>query len=169
MTELAKAGDLVSTVPPAALCAHRPPGEVEDRWAHGDGGADPHVCGCCGAPVSSDLWTDGLCLVCRVGQPVKDGAGHLARLARDLATHGVKEEEVMTRRRSKAQSVPVVIARWSLSGRATARGEVEPIQKILPARPHCAACGQPTLPGLLAGGECPPCAFLRKAAGGRGA
>jgi len=167
MTELAKAGDLVSTVPPAALCAHRPPGEVEDRWAHGDGGSDPHVCGCCGAPVSPDLWTDGRCPVCRDGQPVKDGAGHLARLARDLATHGVKKEEVMVRKGSRARAAPVVVARWPLSGTVTARAEL--IQKVIPARPHCAACGRPTLPGLLAGGECPPCCFIRKAGGGRGA
>jgi hypothetical protein len=68
--------------PPTAPCSHRPPGEVEDRWAHGDGGADPKVCACCGAPVRPDLWTDGLCAVCRNGRQA--GSGHLARLGLDL-------------------------------------------------------------------------------------
>ena len=70
--------------PPAAPCSHRPPGEVEDRWAHGDGGPDAHVCRCCGGSVHPDLWIDGLCPPCRNGQLAKDGSGHLVRLALDM-------------------------------------------------------------------------------------
>jgi len=66
---------------PPAPCPHRLPGEVEDRWTHGDGGCDAHVCACCGGPVAPAQWQDGLCAVCRNGQPV---SGHLVRLALDM-------------------------------------------------------------------------------------
>jgi len=72
----------------APTCPHRPPGEVEDRWAHGDAGPDAHACGCCGAPVRPELWQDGLCAVCRNGQPV---SGHLVRLAFDLGAKVVRQ------------------------------------------------------------------------------
>jgi hypothetical protein len=75
--------------PPTAPCAHRPAGEVEDRWAHGDGGPDPCICACCGAPVHPDLWIDGLCPPCRNGQQAKAGSGHLVRLALDLGAREV--------------------------------------------------------------------------------
>ena len=68
---------------PAAPCPHRPPGEVEDRWRHHDGGSDACICACCTGPVHPDLQTDGLCSVCRNGQPVRAGSGHLVRLALD--------------------------------------------------------------------------------------
>jgi len=68
-------------------CPHRPPGEAEDRWAHGDGGDDPAVCNCCDGPVRLEArrkaW-DGLCAVCRDARLAKDGSGHLTRLALDL-------------------------------------------------------------------------------------
>ena len=70
---------------------------------------------------------------------------------------------------SRPRPSPILVARWSLSGRVAASARVEPVSKVAPARPHCAACGRPTLPGLLTGGECPPCCFIRKAGGGRGA
>lgn len=82
-----KVGHL-SEAAPTAPCPHRPLGEVEDRWAHGGGGPDPAVCQCCGGPVAPDQWQDGLCAVCRNGQPVKEGSGHLVRLALDM---GAKE------------------------------------------------------------------------------
>jgi len=72
-------------------CPHRPPGEVEDRWAHHDGGPDAHACACCGGPVAPDQWQDGLCSVCRNGHPVKDGSGHLVRLAFDLGAKVVRQ------------------------------------------------------------------------------
>ena len=73
---------------PVPVCTHRPPGEVEDRCQHHDGGPDPHACACCGAPVHADQWQDDLCPVCRDGRPVKEGSGHLVRLALDM---GAKE------------------------------------------------------------------------------
>jgi len=78
--------------PPTAHCPHRPPGEVEDGWAHGDGGPSPCACACCGASVRPDLWQDGLCAVCRNGQPVKEGSGHLVRLALDLGARPVEAQ-----------------------------------------------------------------------------
>jgi len=74
--------------PPTAPCQHRPPGEVEDRWAHHDGSPDPAICACCGGPVAPDQWQDGLCAVCRNGQPV---SGHLVRLALDLGAKVVEK------------------------------------------------------------------------------
>jgi hypothetical protein len=71
-------------------CPHRPPGEVEDRWAHGDGGPNPHACACCGTRVQPDLWAGGLCPVCRDGRPVKEGSGHLVRLALDMGARELK-------------------------------------------------------------------------------
>jgi hypothetical protein len=71
----------------AAACLHRAPGEVESRWAHGDGGHDPAVCSCCGAPVCREALRQawgGLCAVCRKARLAKDGSGHLTRLALDL-------------------------------------------------------------------------------------
>ena len=83
--------DEVDTSPPVpAPCPHRPPGEVEDSWAHGDGGPSPCACACCGASVRPDLWTDGLCPPCRNGRRVKDGSGHLLRLALDLGAKVVE-------------------------------------------------------------------------------
>lgn len=75
----------------APACPHRPPGEAEDRWAHGDGGPDPHVCACCSGPVRPDLWVDGLCPACRDGRPVKEGSEHLVRLAFDLGARVVEK------------------------------------------------------------------------------
>jgi hypothetical protein len=75
---------------PFAPCPHRPPGEVEDRWAHGDAGPDAHACGCCGGPVRPDLWADGLCPPCRNGRQAKAGSGHLARLAQDTGAREVE-------------------------------------------------------------------------------
>lgn len=65
-------------------CPHRPPREVEQRWACGDGGEHVVVCACCGGPVHLDLWRDALCVVCWDGQPATEGSGHLTRLALDL-------------------------------------------------------------------------------------
>jgi hypothetical protein len=76
--------DVADVAAPAGIhtpCPHRPPGEVEDRWAHGDGGPDAHACACCGGPVSPSLWAGGLCPHCRNGRPV---SGSLVRLALDL-------------------------------------------------------------------------------------
>jgi hypothetical protein len=70
-------------------CPHRPVGEAEDRWAHGDAGDDPCVCKCCGGPVALDQWQDSLCPPCRNGQPVKAGSGHLTRLAQDMGAREV--------------------------------------------------------------------------------
>jgi hypothetical protein len=76
----------------APTCPHRPPGEADDRWRHGDGGGDPHVCACCGASVRAELWQDdGLCPSCRNGQQVKEGVGHLTRLALDLGARLVEK------------------------------------------------------------------------------
>ena len=74
------------------VCPHRPPGEADDRWAHGDGGPDSHVCRCCGASVRPELWADGLCSVCRNGQRAKEGSGHLVRLALDLGARPVEAQ-----------------------------------------------------------------------------
>jgi len=75
---------------PFAPCPHRPAGQVEDRWAHGDAGPDAHACGCCGAPVRPDLWADGLCPVCRNGRQANAGSGHLARLGQDMGAKVVE-------------------------------------------------------------------------------
>ena len=75
--------------PPTALCTHRPAGEVEDRWAHHDGGPDAHACGCCGGPVAPGQWQDGLCPPCKNGQRLKAGSGHLVRLAQDMGAQVV--------------------------------------------------------------------------------
>ena len=72
-------------------CPHRPLGEVEDRWQHGAGGDDPHACACCGGPVAPEHWQDGFCPVCRNGQQVKAGSGHLVRLALDMGATPVEK------------------------------------------------------------------------------
>jgi len=78
----------------APTCPHRPPGEVEDRWQHGDAGDDPHACGCCGAPVRAEQWhADFLCSVCRNGRQAKAGSGHLVRLAVELGAKKVHSNE----------------------------------------------------------------------------
>jgi len=70
---------------PLAPCPHRPPGEVERRWADGIGERDPRTCVCCGAPVLPDLWVDELCPICRRGQPAKEGLiAYMWRTAMDL-------------------------------------------------------------------------------------
>lgn len=79
-----KESGIVSDEAPAGSCPHRPPEEAEGRWARVAATDDPHVCRCCGGHVRTDLWVDGLCPVCRNGRPVKEGSGHLVRLALDL-------------------------------------------------------------------------------------
>ena len=78
-----------SSTPRHTPCPHRPAGEVEDRWAHGDAGPDPCVCACCGGPVRPELWTDSLCPVCRNGRQAGTG-GHLTRLAQDTGAMEVE-------------------------------------------------------------------------------
>jgi len=76
----------------ATQCPHRPPGEVEDRRAYRVGDDHSHVCTCCGGTVRPDLLVDGLCPVCRNGRPVKEGSGHLVRLALDMGATLVKDQ-----------------------------------------------------------------------------
>jgi hypothetical protein len=83
--------DVFST-PRDTPCPHRPPGEVEDRWAHHDGGPDACICACCAGPVHPDFQTDGLCSVCRNGRQVKEGSGHLVRLGLDLGARPVEAQ-----------------------------------------------------------------------------
>jgi len=84
--ELAPCG---ADVQNGATCPHRPLCEVEDRWRHAD--PDAHACACCGGPVGPDQWQDGLCAVCRNGQQVKEGSGHLVRLALDMGARLVEK------------------------------------------------------------------------------
>lgn len=73
-------------------CPHRPPGEIKGRWENADGTVDLFACGCCGGPVRSDQWQDGLCTVCRNGRPMKAGSGHLVRLALDMGAQAVEHD-----------------------------------------------------------------------------
>jgi len=80
----------VQRLEPAGACFHRPRGEAEVRWLYGDGGPDPDICTCCGAPIWPDVGMGGLCPVCCHGYVYVEASGHLWRLALDLGARPLR-------------------------------------------------------------------------------